>query len=180
MSFTWRHASSASTPIWDTTSWSLMFCFVAGVLIYCHRVSYRAFCARNKLKCLVWMQIIYQKVLPCRCYFHSAVPLVIWFENLWSRCSRIRATSFVFHPSLTIPSRLPVPYLNLIRLLLLNESWWPLTDIVVKSDQRSGELYNHSQQSKSYNHCSRYQPLSPFMMTHILDPTHLSISSAHC
>ena len=52
-----------------------------------------------------------------------------------------------------------------------------LTDIIVEPKQGTAELYNGMSNGKR-NSVWGSLPLSPFMTTQILDPTHLSISSS--
>ena len=55
-----------------------------------------------------------------------------------------------------------------------------LTDVVVKAQEGAAELCPRCQQSygtTATGQCWAFIPLSPFMMTHIRDPTHLSMSS---
>lgn len=53
-----------------------------------------------------------------------------------------------------------------------------LTDVVVEADESAAEFcIIQSVVNSNLVHSSRVVPLSPFITTQILDPTHLSISS---
>lgn len=51
------------------------------------------------------------------------------------------------------------------------------TDVVIKPEQGTGELCQRVSASLAARPARLYSPLSPFMITHIREPTHLSISS---
>jgi len=56
-----------------------------------------------------------------------------------------------------------------------------LTDVVIEPDEGPTKLYSdRSARVKEEQERRKPIPLSPFMMTHILEPTHLSMSSIVC
>ena len=62
---------------------------------------------------------------------------------------------------------------------LVQGTWTSLTHIIIEAQQGSREFYISLLHSRSSSGDALILPFSPFMTTHILEPTHLSISSVY-
>lgn len=79
----------------------------------------------------------------------------------------------------TTQLHLPEPYLNLkLAINVVDQTAeGKLTDIVVEPKEGTRKFWEDIRRFPSFWFIDML-PLSPFMMTHILDPTHLSINSS--
>jgi hypothetical protein len=91
----------------------------------------------------------------------------------WSVSSRGHRSVGVAYYSVTSSRTMSAEDQYISRSLLIVIS---LTDEVIKSKQCAAELC-HSVSPDAFNGSEEASPLSPFMMTRILDPMHRSISS---